>query len=140
MKRAGQFDEWRQLITDTKVGEVVASYKHIISGMRVDLVYNCFGTLYRLFRSVGRIGFCQSIHNSDWVWLEALTSDGKIQWLKTPGGLYHCWHVCMCPQCTTGEPSEGGRVHDHSQGTWNEHLKKVKPMDVFTFPTLEKKV
>jgi len=136
--RAGRFDSQGRLINDRRMGDVIATYEHIQGHMQVDLVYNCFGTLYRQFRPTCRIGFCQSMYNSHWRLLEAQTNNKEIWWLKTPGSLYHCWHVCMCPACTTNTPSQGGRAYEHSQASWNEHLKHVSPSDIFTFPTVSK--
>lgn len=51
--------------------------------------------------------------------------------IKSPGSLYHCWHVCFCNECARF----GGRIYDHSQASFNEHLRSVNPDDLFTFPS-----
>jgi len=64
--------------------------------------------------------------------------------VKSPvGDLYHVWHICTCYECTmpiTGGWEHGkrigGRVWDHSQGAWNEHLRYVENDKIFTFPTV----
>jgi hypothetical protein len=62
--------------------------------------------------------------------------------VKSPfGSLYHVWHVCLCDKCTHevrdlfGDHRQGGRVFDHSQGAWDEHLRFVDNDKVLTFKT-----
>jgi hypothetical protein len=46
---------------------------------------------------------------------------------------YHIWHLCFCSKCQ----EYGGRIYDHSQGSWNDHLRTVFADDLFTFTTKE---
>ena len=75
--------------------------------------------------------------------LKRVYQDGNLTWLKTPQSHYHIWHICTCPECCPevqgsiyGERS-GGKVWDHSQASFNEHLRFVDPDNLGTFPTVE---
>jgi hypothetical protein len=76
-------------------------------------------------------------------WLAEDTKEGRVVWLKTPGTMYHCWHICTCEKCAPkvagnvfGERCSG-RVWSHSQGDWDSHLRHVDNADIHTFPTME---
>lgn len=65
---------------------------------------------------------------------EDLCKSGEAKVIKSPGNLYHVWHICKCPDCAR----VGGKVWDHSQASWNEHLKHVANELIFTFPSANK--
>jgi len=56
--------------------------------------------------------------------------NGDAQVVKAPGALYHVWHLCFCEKCQ-------GAPHDHSQGTWNDHLRRVDSSLVENFPAAQ---
>jgi len=45
--------------------------------------------------------------------------------VKAPNTFYAVWHLCFCSRCQ-------GSPQDHSQGTWDEHLRYVDNDLVFT--------
>lgn len=51
--------------------------------------------------------------------------------VQAPSGHYHCWHICVCPECAPG--GYGGRLFDHSQGAASE-LREHPMNDLYTFP------
>ena len=50
---------------------------------------------------------------------------------------YHVWHFCTCENCSTKltgiSTRIGGKIFDHSQGSWNSHLRFVPIDAIFTF-------
>jgi len=78
--------------------------------------------------------------------LNRLQQRGELTWLRTPQSHYHVWHICVCPECCPAHqgsprnsynPRSGGKVWDHSQASFNAHLRYVDPDDLGTFPTIE---
>ncbi len=53
--------------------------------------------------------------------------------VKSPESLYHVWHICLCLECE----KKGGRFFNHSQSSFNEHLRFINPTDLFTFHTVQ---
>lgn len=60
-------------------------------------------------------------------------ANGEMTVKQSPYPMYHCWHICFCDECE----QVGGKVFDHSQGAWNEHLRYVPNDRLFTFPSAE---
>lgn len=66
-----------------------------------------------------------------------------MQCVKSPiGDLYHVWHICTCDKCSHPAidalvPGKrlGGRVWNHSQGSFDSHLRFVDADKVLTFNT-----
>ena len=115
----------------------VAIYRRGGAEPEISLKTNIFETLYQ----VGNRAF--NFTPGSLRALKHLQQKGEITWLKTPQSHYHVWHICTCSKCCPevlgsiyGERS-GGRVWDHSQASFNEHLRFVGPDDLGTFPTVE---
>lgn len=110
---------------------------HRIAGPRVTLKITTFGTLYQV------VNRAFSFTPGSLTVLKRLQQDGEIIWLKTPQSRYHVWHICVCPKCCPESMGgcytsrSGGRIWDHSQASFNEHLRFVDPDDLGTFPTVE---
>lgn len=66
-----------------------------------------------------------------WLQDEVATDEAKIVQSRF-GNLYHCWHVCYCEECARW----GGKAFDHSQASFNAHLKFTPSDKLFTFPTV----
>jgi hypothetical protein len=61
--------------------------------------------------------------------LEEDVTEGILVVEEAPCSIYHCWHVCTCKEC-----GQSGRVWDHSQASWDDHLRYVDNEHVHTFP------
>ena len=111
--------------------------QHRVTGPKVTLKTTTFGTLYQ----VGNRAF--SFTPGSLKVLKQLQQRGEITWLKTPRSHYHVWHICVCPECCPESVGgcyttrSGGKIWDHSQASFNEHLRFVDPDDLGTFPTVE---
>lgn len=55
---------------------------------------------------------------------------GELKIVQSPTTPYHCWHICTCEQCVR----VGGRFFDHSQESFNVHLRFVPNKCLHTFP------
>jgi len=103
----------------------------IVTKKTVTLRINIFGTLYL----EGKHAF--DLTPGGLRLLKRVYRSGNLAWLKTPQTHYHIWHICICPRCRAYNTHVGGRVWDHSQASFNEHLRFVDPDNLGTFPTIE---
>ena|SRR3990167_2044351 len=117
-------------------GEIRAVFQAKSNGHRKALRATIGGGLYGEYLDydglfAGGATFSFNRNRAKW-WAEDVR-DGDLTVIQSPQTLYHVWHICFCAEC---EPW-GGRIWDHSQGTWDSHFRtKVEPSNVFTFPTV----
>jgi hypothetical protein len=108
-------------------GETIATFEHSPSGVRHHLKATILGGMYRQYDN-SYAGDNVPYHMR---WDQDDINVGEMRVIKSPhGNLYHVWHVCMCAEC---EPI-GGRTFDHSQASFNDHLRNTPNDLLFTFP------
>lgn len=109
-----------------KPGEIIASFRVVKTGELVQWRANVMGGLYEWWENHQAVSMSPMVASI----MQDNVAEGLVTVLDAPCMIYHCWHLCMCPKCE----GIGGRVFDHSQGTWNDHLRYVDNGRLFTYP------
>ena len=126
---------------NTKPGETIAIFQYA-NGKRKSIKSTVLGGIYSEwldYNGLFAAGATSDITANFLRGLEYDCKSGEVKVLQSPHNLYHCWHVCTCGECESGEDiwgKFGGKVWSHSQGDWDSHLRYVANDRVFTFPSV----
>ena len=120
-----------------RVDRAIAIFYNPKVNKRTALMPNILGGMYREYLDYDGLfisGVTDDVNLINLGFYEYHCKTGRWIVEKSPPSQYHVWHICYCDKCA----EVGGRVKDHSQGTWNDHLRYVPNHRLFTFPVATK--